>query len=178
MLPEWNMELSTGLFHSRVHSYIVAQAIFMPERLTSYYLRLEVLLGQLLPPQHTSSSSAGPATATGRHLFSEGAYYLIMQMVNRGNTAMEDCSSSSSNSSGSLRSGGSAQLLHLAAVWHAIMRARARSYDSYEDRYVSILRNSKYTDDGFSAFLAMVAVLANYLGAYAMMLGSAQYKHL
>ena len=118
------------------------QAIFTPERLTSYCLRFEVLLGQLLPPLHTSTNSAGGATATGRHLFAEGAYDMVMQMVKGSSTAMEDCSSSTSLSWGS---GGSVQLLYLAAVWHAIMRARARSYESYADRSVSNICNTVWS---------------------------------
>ena len=97
----------------------------------SCYLRLDVLLGLLLPPppQSTSSSSAGAATATGRHMFAEGAYDSVMQMAN-------GCNEAKKNFSSSLQwdSCGSLHLPRLAAVWHAIMRARARSYDSYEER--------------------------------------------
>jgi hypothetical protein len=62
---------------------------------------------------------------------------MVMEMV-LGDSSRRDApmSSSSDSSSSSLcwGSGGSVQLLHLAAVWHAIMRARARSYVSHEDR--------------------------------------------
>ena len=118
--------------------YLLLQSVFTPHRLTSYYLELEVLLGQLLPPQRTSSCSAEAATATGRHLFAEGAYDLVMQMMDsyKCSTAPTDIITQSSSSSSGLQwgSSGSVQLLHLAAVWHAIMRARARSYESYQDR--------------------------------------------
>ena len=62
-------------------------------------------------------------------MFAEGAYDSVMQMV-------EGRADAKKNFSSSLQWGscGSLHLLHLAAVWHAIMRARARSYDSYEDR--------------------------------------------
>jgi hypothetical protein len=112
--------------------------MFTPERLTSYFLRLEVLLGLLLPPHHTSSSSStGAAAATGTHVFAEGAYDMVMETVLGDSSRTEvPMSSSSDHSSSSLSwaSNGSVQLLHLAAMWHAIMRARARKYDSYGDR--------------------------------------------
>ena len=95
-----------------------------------------MLLGLLLPPQHTSSSTAGAATATGRHLFAEGAYDLVMRMANSSSIAADDVGSSSScSTTWSSSSTLSVMLLQLAAVWHAIMRAKARDYASPLDRY-------------------------------------------
>ena len=103
-----------------------------------------MLLGALLP---SSSSGSGALAARGSQLFAETAYEEVMhlcsklaqdeqqQQLKQGVVSLGG-GSSSSNSSSSLPwgSGGSVQLLHLAAVWHAIMRARARSYESYQDR--------------------------------------------
>jgi hypothetical protein len=114
--------------------------VFTPQRLVSYCLRLEVLLGALLP---CHSSPSDPAAPESTHVFAERAYNLVQQVESRnrdpnhlhgGAGFATKASSSSSSSSLSWGSGGSVQLLHLAAVWHAIMRARARRYDSYQER--------------------------------------------
>jgi hypothetical protein len=124
--------------------FCLLQAVSSPDLLAWSYLRVEVLLGLLLPPQPSSissSSSTGPGLAVRRHLFAEGAYDMVMEMTLNGNSSSSSTSNpqgdtSSSNSSLSWASGGSALVLHFAAVWHALMRAKARNYASYQDRYV------------------------------------------
>ena len=101
-----------------------------------------MLLGALLP----SSSSQSDVTALrGYELFAEASYGQVMHLYSRAQGQQHQQQplkqgvgslGGSSSSSSQWDSGGSFQLLHLAAVWHAIMRARARSYDLYADRYV------------------------------------------